>query len=164
MMKKRVASWFGLQPPASAPAPAPANQPQGEADRKKQNRRSISSLSQLLSAKQEASVPAPAKQEADATKANPSGPSRMAVLADEIKENTQKLEAYMRANGVPDMGFGVNDPSDFPNLPEDIQRIRHEIAYASKELESLVRGPREGVRYQTWTVSVSCHCRCLANN
>jgi hypothetical protein len=152
MMKKRVASWFGLQ------APSHVGHAHGEGDRKKQNRRSISGLSQLLSAKQEAqaAMPPSSKQDEEMPQASPRGPSRMVVLADKISANTQKLEAYMRANNLPDVGFGVDDPLDFPDLPEHMQNIRHEITYATKELESITRGPREGLRWQSWSVSVAC--------
>jgi hypothetical protein len=146
-----MSSWFGLQSPAVANgiSNGAANGSNGrttgghvdDAERKKQNRRSISSLSQLLSGKQEAPETKP-----DAT----SSPSRMASLAAKISADTQKLEAYMKANNLPDLGFQPNDPGDFPRLPEDVQKIRQEILAATQELESLIKGPREGLRWQSW--------------
>lgn len=77
----------------------------------------------------------------------------MILLAKKITEETEKLNKYMKDNGLADPGFSVDAPGDFPKLPDDIQKSRQEIVYATKELGALVRGPRESVRWGVWSVS-----------
>ncbi|PHH71413.1 hypothetical protein CDD80_5296 [Ophiocordyceps camponoti-rufipedis] len=62
--------------------------------------------------------------------------SRLTELVTKIAVETAKLE-----------GFGV----DAPDLPPRLQMSRQEIIWAAKELESLVRGPRESLRYAIWS-------------
>lgn len=78
----------------------------------------------------------------------------MILLARKITQETEKLDKYLKDNGLPDPGFTVDAPGDFPKLPDDIQRSRQEIVYATKELSALVRGPRESVRWGVWGVSL----------
>lgn len=80
------------------------------------------------------------------------GASRMALLANKISANTEKLEKYMREKGLPLPGFGVDAPGDFPELPEEMQTARREIMSAAKELEDLTMGPRETIRWRAWSV------------
>lgn len=77
--------------------------------------------------------------------------SHMVLLAQRITRETEKLNKYIRDNGLPDPSFSVDAPGDFPNLPDDIQKSRQEIVYATKELGALVRGPRESVRWGVWS-------------
>ncbi|KAF4335840.1 sterigmatocystin 7-O-methyltransferase precursor [Fusarium beomiforme] len=77
--------------------------------------------------------------------------SLMVQLARKITEETEKLDGYFKANGLPDLGFDVNAPGDLPKLPDDIQRSRTEISSATRQLERLVRGPRETVRWGIWS-------------
>lgn len=84
---------------------------------------------------------------------NGSSTSQMILLAKRITEETEKLDKYLKENGLPDPGFTVDAPGDFPKLPDDIQRSRQKIVYATKELGALVRGPRESVRWGVWGVS-----------
>ncbi|KAF7559362.1 hypothetical protein G7046_g4802 [Stylonectria norvegica] len=166
MAKIRVPSW--LQ--SSSPSPSTSS----EADRKKQNRRSFTGFAQFLSnndqpAQQppqttspQTSTPTqtitPTQTEpptapvatATATAAAPSSTSHMIQLARKITEETEKLDKYLKDNGLPDPGFGPDAPGDFPRLPPDVQQSRQEILFASKELETLVRGPRETVRWGVW--------------
>ncbi|KAI6775361.1 hypothetical protein HG530_002119 [Fusarium avenaceum] len=74
----------------------------------------------------------------------------MIQLARKITEETEKLDQYFKSSGLPDLGFGVDSPGDLPKLPDDIQKSRLEISSATKELELLVRGPRETVRWGIW--------------
>lgn len=75
----------------------------------------------------------------------------MVQLARKITEETEKLDGYLKANGFPDLGFDANAPGDLPKLPDDIQRSRIEISSATKQLELLIRGPRETVRWGIWS-------------
>ena len=79
--------------------------------------------------------------------------SLMVQLARKITEETEKLDNYFKSNDLPDLGFDVDAPDDLPKLPEDIQKCRLEISSATKQLELLVRGPRETVRWGIWSVS-----------
>lgn len=76
--------------------------------------------------------------------------SLMIQLARKITEETEKLDQYFKSSGLPDLGFDVESPGDLPKLPDDIQKSRLEISSATKELELLVRGPRETVRWSIW--------------
>ncbi|KAM0392667.1 hypothetical protein HYE67_000829 [Fusarium culmorum] len=77
--------------------------------------------------------------------------SLMVQLARKIAEETEKLDNYFKSKGLPDLGFDVNAPNDLPKLPEDIQKCRLEISSATKQLELLVRGPRETIRWGIWS-------------
>ncbi|KND89922.1 Sterigmatocystin 8-O-methyltransferase [Tolypocladium ophioglossoides CBS 100239] len=141
MGKFKVPSW--LQPPAS----------DADSDRKKQNRRSFSGFSQRKP-KQEIGAVVPNTAAAILLPVGESRPatdqSRLVELARKIAAEAEKLETYLRNNSLPQPGFGVDAPDDFPKLPSHVQRSRQEIIYATKELESLVRGPRESVRWGVW--------------
>lgn len=78
---------------------------------------------------------------------------RMGVLAEIIRVETEKLETYLKENGIAQPSFHVDAPSDFPQLPDDIQQSRQKIVFATNELANLVRGPRESVRFGSWSVS-----------
>lgn len=71
-------------------------------------------------------------------------------LASRISAEAEKLETYVRNNSLPEPGFGADVPDDFPALPGDVQCSRQEIVYATRELERLVHGPRESVRWGIW--------------
>lgn len=88
--------------------------------------------------------------------AQPSGSSttNMIALSKKIAKETEKLEAYMKENGLTMPSFDVDAADDFPRLPEDIQRSRLEIIHATKELRDLAVGPRESVRWGVWEVSL----------
>jgi hypothetical protein len=136
-----------------------------DAERKKQNRRSFSAFSsvpawksskdELVNGKESKAAPVSeeTKTETIETPAVESA-SKMIALAKKISAEAEKLETYMKANGLPIPSFEVDSPGDFPKLPEDIQKSRQEIVYATKELGNLVRGPREGIRWGTWSVSL----------
>ncbi|TDZ75074.1 Chlorophenol O-methyltransferase [Colletotrichum trifolii] len=81
----------------------------------------------------------------------PSSTSRMAQLASKIAIETGKLESYMVANGLPLPSLDPHGPLDFPKLPEDMQQSRMEIIFATRELEALVHGPKEDVRWKAWS-------------
>ncbi|KAF5675239.1 O-methyltransferase [Fusarium heterosporum] len=76
--------------------------------------------------------------------------SLMIQLARRITEETEKLDQYFKSNDLPNLGFDAESPGDLPKLPDDIQKSRLEISSAARELELLVRGPRESVRWGIW--------------
>ncbi|CAI6093990.1 unnamed protein product [Clonostachys chloroleuca] len=124
-----------------------------DAEVKKQNRQSFSGLRSLINWDTET----PIEQKDSATSA-PNGisnkvqeVSQLISLAKKIGAEAEKLEAYLKENGLPDPSFGVDAPGDFPKLSEEAQRSRLEIADATKELGDLVRGPRENVRWGVWS-------------
>lgn len=84
-----------------------------------------------------------------------SGTTTMIALSKKIAEETEKLERYMKANGLAMPAFDVGTADDFPKLPEKIQRSRLEIINATKELRDLAVGPRESVRWGVWEVSAA---------
>lgn len=85
--------------------------------------------------------------------------SQMVQLAQKIAKETEKLDNYLSDNGLPNPGFDVDAPEDFPALPEDMQRSRQEIVHATKELHYLVQGPKETVRWGIWSVSSNRSCQ-----
>lgn len=87
------------------------------------------------------------------TSAAASQEPRMGALAEIIRAETEKLETYLKANGIAQPSFHVDAPLDFPHLPDEIQESRQKIVFATNELANLVRGPRESVRFGAWSVS-----------
>ncbi|KAI1454081.1 S-adenosyl-L-methionine-dependent methyltransferase [Annulohypoxylon moriforme] len=77
-------------------------------------------------------------------------PSKMMALAQKISTETEKVEAYFQEHGIQVPSFDVDAPSDFPEVPEDIALSRREIIHATKELQDLMVGPRESVRWMAW--------------
>lgn len=100
----------------------------------------------------------PTSDVANATAQQPvSATTNMIALSQKIAKETEKLEAYMKENGLSMPSFDVDAADDFPKLPEEIQRSRLEIIHATKELRDLAVGPRESVRWGVWEVSL-CMC------
>jgi hypothetical protein len=86
--------------------------------------------------------------------------SSLIQLAATITRETEKLDAFIRESGSPHPGFDVDAPLDFPKLPKEIEKAREEVVRATRELGDLVTGPREGVRWMAWDVSVTHSCKC----
>ncbi|KAI0838265.1 S-adenosyl-L-methionine-dependent methyltransferase [Hypoxylon sp. FL0890] len=93
-------------------------------------------------------VRTPQKKNGPASPAMP--PSKMIALAQKISMETEKVEAYFKENGLRAPGFDVDSPSDFPKMPDDISRSRREVIHATQELQDLMVGPRESVRWMAW--------------
>lgn len=91
---------------------------------------------------------------ADSSQPPISTTANMVALSQKIARETEKLEAYMKENGLAMPSFGADAADDFPRLPEDMQRSRLEIIHATKELRDLAVGPRESVRWGVWEVSL----------
>lgn len=83
-----------------------------------------------------------------------SSTANMVALSQKIAKETEKLETYMKQNGLVMPSFDVDAADDFPKLPEEIQRSRLEIIHATKELRDLAVGPRESVRWGVWEVGL----------
>jgi hypothetical protein len=75
----------------------------------------------------------------------------MVALAQKIKEETEKLDAYLKANGLPSPGFDEDSPSGYPKLPADIQTCRQQLIQATRELNELSVGPQETIRWTSWS-------------
>ncbi|KAI0169783.1 S-adenosyl-L-methionine-dependent methyltransferase [Hypoxylon sp. FL1284] len=76
--------------------------------------------------------------------------SKIVALAQKISAETQKVDAYFREKGLEPLSFDVDAPSDFPKVPDDISTSRHEVIEATRELQSLMVGPKESVRWMAW--------------
>lgn len=116
-----------------------------DAGGKKKTKRRPFSLSAAF-ARSSVEVPAPAIDIDPPAKAT----SAMVDLAHKIVRETEKLDAYLKANNLPTPSFDVDAPSDFPKLPTDILKSRQEIIFATKELSLLAHGPRESLRWGVW--------------
>ena len=80
--------------------------------------------------------------------------SNLVKLAQLISRETEKLDNYMRDNGLPCPTFDVDSAADFPTLPADILKSRQAIVHATDELKELVVGPTETLRWKAWEVSI----------
>lgn len=97
----------------------------------------------------------PASDKASNTAQPPvSATANMVTLSQKIARETEKLESYMKENGLVMPSFDADAADDFPKLPEGIQKSRLEIIHATKELRDLAVGPRESVRWGVWEVSL----------
>jgi hypothetical protein len=75
-------------------------------------------------------------------------------LAKTIARETEKLEKYYKDIGHPLPGWEVDSSVDLPKFPDDIKKAREEVVKATKELEYLVTGPTESLRWMAWDVSL----------
>ncbi|KAL3422651.1 o-methyltransferase [Phlyctema vagabunda] len=76
--------------------------------------------------------------------------SDLVELAAVITRETEKLNGYLRDRGLPTPGFDIDSPLNFPSLPADIKRARESVVQATKDLNDLVTGPEESIRYMAW--------------
>jgi hypothetical protein len=75
-------------------------------------------------------------------------------LARIITREADKLEKYLRESGSPMPSFDADGPANFPPLPHDIKEAREEVVRAARDLQCLVTGPTESVRWMAWDVSL----------
>ncbi|KYK60650.1 O-methyltransferase [Drechmeria coniospora] len=141
VLRPSYAAMGKFKVPAWLHAPASASSSDKEAG--KQNRRSFSGFAHRRS---RCETGRPVLEESRGTDS-----SRLVVLARKIAAETENLDRYLGNNSLPQPGFGIDAPDDFPPLPGHVQRSRQEIICATRELESLVRGPRETVRWGVWS-------------
>ncbi len=126
-------------------------------EEKKANRRSISGFA-LRPKKDEESTEDGEQLRAPALEAQ-LGDSRIIELAKMISSESESLDKYLKTQGLPQPSFDSLAASDFPKLPENVQRSRQQIMHAADELANLVRGPRESVRWGVWGV---CYATSMA--
>ena len=83
--------------------------------------------------------------------------SRIAELTAIISENTQKVDQYFAANNLSPLSFGSDGPLDFPvpSSNKEIQHARRVVVNATQELHDLMVGPREHIRWASWSVSTT---------
>ncbi|KAI1779353.1 S-adenosyl-L-methionine-dependent methyltransferase [Hypoxylon cercidicola] len=77
-------------------------------------------------------------------------PSKIVALAQKISAETEKVDVYFREKGLQTPSFDADTLSDFPKMPDDISTSRREIIHATRELQDLMVGPRESVRWMAW--------------
>ncbi|KAK1758615.1 o-methyltransferase [Echria macrotheca] len=121
-----------------------------EKEKKKARRRSAFPLSVSLSRRSVDLNHIPKDPEPEPSPVEPTPPSRMVELAQKIARETERVDAYLRANNLPTPSFDVDSPAEFPKLPADILKSKLEIIIATKELNMLAHGPRESVRWGLW--------------
>jgi hypothetical protein len=85
--------------------------------------------------------------------ANGTSASTMVELAKIITRESEKLEKYLKESGSPMPSFDINGPANFPSLPDDMKKSRLALLKATQDLEYLVTGPTEKVRWMAWDVS-----------
>lgn len=141
MAKLRVPSWLSSERNGSTS--------NTDVEKKKLNRRSFPGLTYARS--KEESLQEKEGDQTEVVKVE-TPESRMLVLAETIRVETEKLQTYLQSNGIAQPGLSVDAPDDFPLLPDGIQQSRQKIVLATRELTNLVRGPRESVRYDVWSV------------
>lgn len=70
-----------------------------------------------------------------------SSPSRIAALAAQIAEGTNRIDSYLQSNGIPGPSFDVDAPEDL-NLTPELQDTKASVLAANEELQELLIGPR----------------------
>ncbi|KAI1448983.1 S-adenosyl-L-methionine-dependent methyltransferase [Annulohypoxylon stygium] len=152
MVRLRLATW--LHP--SSPTPHPVN-----TDHIKQNLRPTSEIPPTSSEEKNHHLQKYQREESGGnlscfspkkqlSASSTMAPSQMIALAEKISTETAKVEAYFNEHGLQTPSFDVDAPSDFPQMPDDISRSRREVIHATKELQDLMVGPRESVRWMAW--------------
>jgi hypothetical protein len=86
--------------------------------------------------------------------------NRIVELTTLISENTQKIDDYFVANGLPTLSFDPDAPLDFPvpTSNKEIQHARRVVVNATQELHDLMVGPREHIRWRSWSVGPTSDC------
>jgi len=97
-------------------------------------------------------MPAAAEAASNIAPVNEAKPSTSTLieLAATITRETEKLDKYMRDNGLPPVSFDISSPPNFPKLSDEAKRSRDIVMQATKDLSELVTGPTESVRWMSW--------------
>lgn len=81
-----------------------------------------------------------------------SASSHMTRLATIIAKNTAILDAYFQSQDGPKPSFEIDGLQSDSSLPQNIRVARRTVLEATKELQDLITGPIESVRYMAWSV------------
>lgn len=81
--------------------------------------------------------------------------SRIAELAAEVANHTQRIDQYLAANNLQYPSFDANGPVEL-GLPADIEESRVRVLQASQELNDLLQGPRDLLFNHRVRRSLSC--------
>ena len=150
MAKFKVPSWLNSQSGASSAS--------ADSERKKLNRRSFSGFSHRVKTSEASPLRKDMEVSCDtkpeATRETATSTSRITTLSQLIASETEKLEQYLVSNGHALPGLDIAAAGSFPKLPAEEHERRQRIINATQELQDLVRGPRENVRWAVWGVSL----------
>lgn len=82
-----------------------------------------------------------------------SSSSRLAELAKEIADKTKVVDEFVQKEGIR-LGFEVDSASAFPSdAPAEVLEARRIVKEATQELNDLVTGPAEHLRWLACRVS-----------
>ncbi|KAI0992940.1 hypothetical protein K3495_g15244 [Podosphaera aphanis] len=81
--------------------------------------------------------------------------SRLIELAQKITEETEKLDRWLQKTSSPELGFGIDSPVNFPISNDEVETSRLVILKSTDELNALVKGPAECLRWMAWDVGLS---------
>ncbi|KFZ06718.1 hypothetical protein V501_07169 [Pseudogymnoascus sp. VKM F-4519 (FW-2642)] len=88
--------------------------------------------------------------------------SLLVKLSQTIARETEKVDAYFRENSIPAPSFEADGPSDYPALPDEIQKARMAVIKAAADLKDLMVGPKESVRWMAWDHNNSLSLRAVS--
>lgn len=80
--------------------------------------------------------------------------SLLVRLSQIIARETEKVDAYFRENSIPAPTFEADGLSDYPALPDEVQKARLAVVKAAADLKDLMVGPKESLRWMAWDVSL----------
>lgn len=80
--------------------------------------------------------------------------SLLVKLSQIIARETEKIDAYFRENSIPAPTFEADGLSDYPTLPDEVQKARLAVIKAAADLKDLMVGPKESLRWMAWDVSL----------
>ena len=80
--------------------------------------------------------------------------SLLVKLSQTIARETEKVDAYFRENSIPAPTFEADGLSDYPALPDEVQKARLAVIKAAADLKDLMVGPKESLRWMAWDVSL----------
>ena len=66
-------------------------------------------------------------------------------LAETCLATAKAIKDHLAANGLPQMSYGQNGPSTFPDVPPNIQYARLTLREAAQRLIDLSAGPEETI-------------------
>lgn len=80
----------------------------------------------------------------------------MTLLSQEIAAKTKIITDHLTAKGLDAASFDVNGLAEFPISQDDEEpyKARLELISLTKELHDIALGPKEGLRYLAWDVSI----------